>query len=119
MGKYALNVAISVPLSIMIYMLTEKTIMFVTAENKFNEKIQKSFVYAFIIGLLYIAISMTIFSEHSNIYNQSLQYALRGAGFFLVLNSIIINWDDLDEGTKMVLLGMSIMGLVIYTNKTI
>ena len=112
---YAINVAMSVPMAIIIYMLTEKMIINLTSENKFHERVQKSFVMGFIIGLVFIALGLTVFNEHSNMDNQSLQLAMYGAGTFLVLNSVFFSWDDLDEGTKIIILGISIGGLVIYS----
>jgi multisubunit Na+/H+ antiporter MnhB subunit len=112
---YALNVLISVPMAVIIYMLTEKFIISLTSENKFSERVQKSFVMTFIIGLVFIAMGMTMFNNNSNLDNQSLQFALYGAGGFLVLNSVFFNWDDLDEGTKIIILCISITGFIIYS----
>jgi hypothetical protein len=96
-------------------MLTEKMIISLTSENKFHERVQKSFVMGFIIGLVFIALGLTVFNEHSNMDNHSLQLAMYGAGAFLVLNSVFFSWDDLDEGTKIIILGISISGLIIYS----
>ena len=112
---YAFNVFISIPMAIIIYVLTEKLIVSMTTENKFNERIQKSFVLGFIIGLVFIAFGMTVFNEYSNMDNQSLQLAMYGAGGFLLLNSVVFNWNDLDEGTKIVILGISIAFLIMYS----
>lgn len=112
---YALNVALSVPMAIIIYMLTEKLIISLTAENKFNVRVQKSFVMGFIVGLVYIVIGMTIFDEQSNMDNQSMQLAFYSSGAFLILNSVFFSWDDLDEGTKIIILGISMATLVIYS----
>lgn len=112
---YALNVAMSIPMAIIIYMLTEKLIINLTSENKYNDRIQKSFVIGFIIGLSFIVLGMTIFSENSNMDNQTVQFAMFEAGIFLVLNSVFFNWNDLDEGTKIIILGISITGLILYS----
>ena len=32
-----------------------------------------------------------------------------------VLNSVFLNWSDLDEGTKIIILGMSALGLIMYS----
>lgn len=114
---YAVNVAISIPMAIIIYMLTTKVIINFTAENKYEDRIQKSFILGFIIGILYIVLGMTIFDENSNMYNQSLQLAMYEAGGFIVVNSVIFSWDDLDEGTKIVILAISMAGMIIYTYK--
>lgn len=112
---YAMNVALSIPMAIIIYFLTEKLIIGATSENKFMERVQKSFVIGFIIGLAYIALAMNIFGEGKQFDNQALQLAMYGAGGFLVLNSVVINWNVLDEGTKIILLGLMIAGLVVYS----
>ena len=112
---YAINVAVSIPMAVIIFMLTEKIIINATADNKFNDRVQKSFVIGFVAGLLLIALGMTVFNEESSFDNQSLQLAMYGAGGFLVMNSVIFSWDDLDEGTKTVILGISISGLIIYS----
>lgn len=115
---YAINVAISVPLAIMLYMLTEKFIVSLSYDNKFNDRVQKNFITGFIIGLSFIALGMTIFAQNSNMDNQTLQLAMYMAGVFLVLNSVLFSWDDLDEGTKILILGISAAGLIIYSYKS-
>lgn len=110
-----MNVALSIPMAIIVYMLTEKIIVGLTVENKFNERVQKGFVMGFIIGLCFVALGMTVFSKNSNMDNHSLQLAMYIAGVFLILNSVFFSWDDLDEGTKVVILGTSITGLIIYS----
>jgi amino acid transporter len=112
---YGVNVALSVPMAFIIYILTEKMIINLTSESKFSERVQKSFIISFIIGLAYIAMGMTIFAENSNMDNQSLQLAMYGSGIFLVMNSVFFSWDDLDEGTKIIILGISISCLIIYS----
>ena len=113
--RYALSVAISIPMAVIIFMLTEKLIINLTQDNRFSERVQKSFIFGFIIGLTLIGLGMTVFNEESNMDNQTIKLALYGAGTFLVLNSVFFNWDNLDEGTKIIILGISIAGLVIYT----
>ena len=112
---YATNVIISIPMAIVFYLLTEKIIINVTSDNKYNDRIQKSFIIGFIIGLFFIALGLTAFNEGSNLENQSLRLAMYEAGGFLILNSVIFSWDDLDDGTKMIILALSIVGLIIYS----
>lgn len=112
---YATNVLLSMPMGVIIYVLTEKLIINLTSENKYNERVQKSFVIGFIMGLVFIAIGLILFGENSNMDNQSLQLAMYGAGGFLVLNSVFFSWDDLDEGTKIIILSIAMVGMVIYS----
>jgi peptidoglycan/LPS O-acetylase OafA/YrhL len=112
---YAMNVAVSIPMAIIIYMLTEKLIINLTADNRYNDRVQKSFVMGFIVGLVFIALGITIFGEQSNMDNQSMQLAMYWAGGFLVMNSVFFSWQDLDEGTKIIILCIAVTGLIIYT----
>lgn len=112
---YSTDVIISIPTAIIIYLLVEKLIISMTSENKFSERVQKSFVMGFVIGLGMIALGMTLFAPSSNMNNQPLRYAMYLSGGFLVLNSVFFNWDDLDEGTKIVILAVSMLGIIIYT----
>lgn len=112
---YAVNVALSLPMAIIIYMLSEKMINNITNDNKFNDRVQKNFVIGFIIGMAFIALGLTVFSKQSNMGNQALQFSLYIAGSILVLNSVFFSWDDLDEGTKIIVLGIGMLGLVMYT----
>ena len=112
---YTTNVALAIPMGIIIYMLTEKTILATVADKKFADKVQSNFVIGFVTGLAYIALAMTAFAEQGVFDNQALQLAAYGAGGFLVLNSVFFSWDVLDEQTKIVILGISIAGLVVWS----
>jgi hypothetical protein len=112
---YTTNVALAIPMAIIIYMLTEKTILAAVADKKFSEKVQTNFVIGFVTGLTYIALAMTAFAYQGVFDNQALQLAMYGAGTFMVLNSVFFSWDILDEQTKIVILGISIAGFVVWS----
>ena len=112
---YAWNVAFSIPMAIILYMLSDKMIFNIIKDNIYNERMQKGFIISFLIGLIYCVIGMTILNDTSHIHNKSLQLALYGSGAFLIVNTIIFNWDCHDETTKGIILGIAIIGFVIYT----
>lgn len=114
---YAFNICLAIPMAIIIFLLSEKLITNLTCDFQFSDRVQNSFVLSFIIGMAYIALGMTFFNEESNIYNQSLQYAMYGAGAFMVLNSVFFSWDSLNEGTKIIVLLISASGLTLYAYK--
>ena len=113
--RHAINVLFSIPLACLIFFLTEKFIFKLTENDAYADKIQKSFIVGFVLGLLFIIFALTIFNEESNMNNKALKYALYGAGAFLILNSVFFNWDDLDEGTKIIILATMALGIIIYT----
>jgi len=111
----ALNVFLSIPMGIIIYMLTEKMIISMVQDKEFNEKVQTNFVIGFVIGLAFIALAMTAFDEGGIFDNQPIQYAMYGAGVFMVLNSVFFSWAILDETTKIMILSISVIGLITYS----
>jgi hypothetical protein len=112
---YALNVGLSIPMAVIIYLLTEKLIIKLTGDNKFEDRIQKGFIIGFVAGLVFIFVGMTVFGHESNIANESLRYAMHGSGSFLILNSIIFNWHVLDEGTKIIILLILLSSLLLFS----
>lgn len=113
---YALNCAISIPMAIILYMLTEKLILIATNDtDDYKDRVQKHFVIGFVVGLVFIALGLTIFNKGYDLDNQVIQYALYGSGAFFVLNAVVFNWGGLDEGTKIIILGILMTGLVIYS----
>ena len=112
------NVALSIPMGIIIYMLTEKLILNLIAEKGFNDKVQINFVVGFVIGLSFIVLAMTAFEEKGIFDNQPLQFAMYGAGVFMVLNSVFFSWDILDDVTKIMILSISFIGLITWSYTT-
>lgn len=113
------NMAISIPMAIIIYMLTEKIIINITSNNIYNDRIQKSFILSFIVGLTYIIIGLTVFSEKSNLDNQALQFAMYMSGLFLIINAVVFNWNNLSDNTKIIILALTTIAFIMYsyTNK--
>lgn len=112
---YAFDVALSLPMAFIIYILSKKAIISSTVHDKFENRIQKSFIIGFIVGITYIALGMTVFDDMSNLHNKSLQYALFIGGTCLLLNSVLFSWDNLDDTPKILILCISIVGLILYT----
>ena len=114
---YAINVGLSIPIAVIIYMLTEKLILNLTCDDKYEIRVQKSFVIGFILGLTYIVLGLTVFNSGSNMKNYSMKLAMFLSGGFLVINSVLFNWHDLDDIAKIIILCVSVTGLVTYTYK--
>ena len=112
---YAKDVTLSIPMAIIIYMLTEKLIINLTCNDKYDMRVQKSFVIGFVLGLTYITLGLTVFNAGSNMHNYSLKLGMILSGGFMVINSIVFNWYDLDDIAKIIVLCMSIFSLVTYT----
>jgi len=112
---YKLDTFLSIPLAILIYTLSEKLIINMTCDNIYDERVQKSFVISFIVGFLFILLAMTIFRKGSNLYNHTINLSFYITGIFMIMNSVLFSWSDLDEGTKIIILGITLTGIVMYS----
>ena len=115
---YAADVMISIPIAIIIYMLVEKLTIISIENEQFNQKIQKNQIILFIIGLALIGLAYSVFSENSKLNNRSLQYSMYLSGGFLLFNSMILNWDVMDENTKVIILVIMFSGSVVFSYRT-
>jgi multisubunit Na+/H+ antiporter MnhB subunit len=111
---YGIDTFLSIPLAIILYTLIEKIIINMTSENNYEERVQKSFIISFIVGFLFILLAMTVFGKDSNLYNHTINLSFYITGVFMILNSVLFSWSDLDEGTKIIILGITMMGIIMY-----
>jgi len=111
---YGIDTFLSIPLAIILYTLIEKIIINMTSENNYGERVQKSFIISFIVGFLFILLAMTVFGKESNLYNHTINLSFYITGVFMILNCVLFSWSDLDEGTKIIILGITMMGIIMY-----
>ena len=73
-----------------------------------EEKHQKIIILVFIIGIISIYISQAF------IINRAMRYGIDFGGALLIFYSLITNWSDMNDDTKLVLMGIILSGLVWY-----
>jgi putative effector of murein hydrolase len=109
------HIILSIPISILtIYLVTLAT-EYMTEELKYNDKIQKGFIINFIIGLLLIFLSYSLFSKYKILENNTMKYSTFISGVYFTIISILINWTELENTTKIILMTMSIIVLISYS----
>jgi len=117
---YAFDVMTSIPIAFILYILSEKIVHTNTKDDKYDISIQKNHIIMFIIGLVFLLLANTIFDEKKKIkslYNRPLQYAMYISGILLLINSMIINWDILNENTKILILMLTLGGCIVLSFK--
>lgn len=117
---YAFDVMTSIPIAIILYVLSEKIVRTNITDNRYEKMVQKNFVIMFIIGMVFILLASTLFDEKKKrygIYNRPLQYALYLSGMMALGSSVVVNWDTLDENTKIIILMISLGGCVTMSFK--
>ena len=82
-------------------------------ENKTHLSMQKSILFLYFGGLIGIYLGATSFSDKKKMSNSSLKIGLYFGASILIFNAMIVNWDAMDNQTKLLLLGIN-FGLLIW-----
>jgi hypothetical protein len=83
--------------------------------DKYADSAQKIFILNFIIGIFLIFLGNTILKNKNKLRNQAVRYGFLLGGSALMVNSIIMNWDHLDDSTRITLFGLLLFVLIIYS----
>jgi hypothetical protein len=105
------TILVSIPTSAIMYLLVNKIIMQFISHCNYDNMQQKSFILEFICGLVLLVLA--IFTK------STIKYALFITGGFMVVNAGILNWDGLDEYTKIIFLFILFILCVTYSYKNI
>lgn len=109
------HVLLSIPISIlMIYLITIGTEYF-TEELIYNDKVQKGFIINFVIGMLLLFFSHILFSKKKILENDTMKYSTIITGLYLTIIAVLLNWNELDSSTKIILMAMTIIVLIFYS----
>ena len=112
---YIGDITLSIFLGCLVFMLVEKLVTNIVASSQYDEGLQKKFVLSFIIGIAFVILGTELLGKQRLFENNVVQNALYGASIFLILNGTLFNWGKLDEGTKMVIICIAIIGVIMYT----
>ena len=83
--------------------------------DKFADSAQKIFILNFLIGIVLIFLGNTILKNKNKLKNQAVRYGFLLGGSSLMINSIIMNWDHLGDSTRIMLFGLLLFVLIIYS----
>jgi hypothetical protein len=82
-------------------------------ENKTPLSMQKSILFLYFGGLIGLYLGSCAFSNKNKMSNSSLKIGLYFGSSILLFNAIIVNWDAMDNQTKLLILGIN-FGLLIW-----
>ena len=107
----ASNISMSIPTSIILYLLINKLIFQFISQCRYDNIQQKGFILEFICGLALLVIAI------STMANPVIKYSLFFTSGFMIINSGILNWNCLDELSKILFLFILFALCVSYSYK--
>ena len=101
-------------IGIILYVLLINISRATTSKLEFNDKIQKEFIIKFLSALCFICLAFTSFSSGGKLQNRAVKWGLILSGASLGINTMIINWHELSDSTKLILIGLCLAVVVWY-----
>jgi hypothetical protein len=118
MGQLA-NLGIGLIYGIILYAFINSIGKLTCGEMCFSDKMQKSFLINFIAGTILLFLAYTVFAQYSKLYNEGIRYGLLISGYSLLINTLFINWNIMDDSTKTIIIGISLIvitSMVYYSS---
>jgi hypothetical protein len=107
----------SVPVAVIYYILVYNIINSMYESLAYNEKKQKTITLIFVVSLLTLISSYFLMNNEKT---SSIKIGLAGGGGLLMFNSVVKNWDNLENQTKVTILGIMfgfVSWVAYYANK--
>jgi cation transport ATPase len=109
-----INVLLSIPIAALFVLFISKLIEILTNDLKAEEKIKKNLLIAFIIGIIGILVGWFIFYR-SKVKNIAVMLGLFLGSIYLMVNSLLLNWNKLNNDTKLFMIGSVLVALIIIS----
>ena len=79
-----------------------------------NEKYQTKILILFLSGVLALILACTIFTYNKKYRNSAIKTGFIIGAMLLILYSVFTNWDKVNDDTKLIMSGFSLVGISWY-----
>ena len=94
------NIIIGIIIGFLYYLLIFKVTDSIFIDENPTDRIQKSVLTIYVVSILSIYASNTILSKSNEFKNNMLKYGIIIGSLSLLYNSLILNWDNLNDSNK-------------------
>ena len=109
-----INILLSIPIAGLFILFINKLIEILTIDLKAEDKIKKTLLISFIIGIIGILIGWFIFYK-SKVKNMGVMLGLFLGSLYLMINSLLINWNKLSNDSKLFMIGSIFVALIVIS----
>ena len=106
--KLVRDILISIPISILYVFFIQKLIELLNKDLIYEEKIKRTIAISFVAVIVGFVIAFKIFNYKKS-YNRIAKYSLILGSSFIFLNSILYQWPQLANDTKLIIIGISLV----------
>ena len=111
---YVTDFIIGSTIGLVLYVLIISSSQSITSTLEFSDKIQKEFIIKFLSAICLLCLAFTSLSRGGKLQNNAVKWGLMLSGAALSMNTMIINWDKLSNGTRIILIGSCLSVIIWY-----
>lgn len=108
---FLLAFAIAIVYNLFIVKMSE----IMTLDLDYDSKIQKSLVIGIIGSIIGFIMAKYLFGKKSILTNKSAAYGLTGGSLIILINTLFFNWDVLDNGIKLFIIGTILLCQIYFS----
>jgi hypothetical protein len=112
---YLIDIGVAVPIGVLYTVIVQKIAEILTKDIKYDERIQKNLILAFIGGMFGYIVAMSLFDKGSLLENRGVKYGMFFGSSLLIVNTVLFNWSVLDNDTKLFILGFVLSAIIIVS----
>ena len=101
-------------IGLLFILFVNKLIEILTHDTVAEARIKKNIIISFIIGIIGILIAWFIFYR-SRVKNLGVMLGLMLGSIYLMINSLILNWDKLSNDSKLFMIGSVLVALIVIS----
>uniref|UniRef100_A0A6C0ECP8 Uncharacterized protein n=1 Tax=viral metagenome TaxID=1070528 RepID=A0A6C0ECP8_9ZZZZ len=114
---YLTDVLFACPIGIFYYLFVLKMCEILTCDENYNNKIKKILIISFIAGICGFVLSNYLFGVGKKMENRAVRYGVIFGSAILTINTVLFNWELLDNDTKLFIIGFILLSIIVFAYK--
>ena len=103
----------SIPIFLFYILFIKKLSESLTTSLVVEERNRKTLVISFVSAIIGIILALYVFNRDNQFENRSIKYALIIGSIYLMVNSLLFNWDNIQSDSKLFMIGIVLAILII------
>lgn len=112
---YLIDIGVATPIGVLYTIIVQKIGEILTKDIKYDERVQKTLIIAFLGGIIGYIVAMSLFDKGSVLENRGVKYGMFFGSSLLIVNVIVFNWGSLDNDTKLFIMGFVLSAVIIIS----
>lgn len=113
-----MGIFLSIPIAFIYNWLVSKISDMITKDDVMKDKVHKNLIISMVAGIVALIIGFIIFGS-KRFENNIAKYGFILGGVILLVYSLVCNWDQVEDQTKLFLIGGILLTIILYSYKSI